>query len=98
MKKNDRVRRAHAQRHNTGPSSTQTGQDRHSSAQTATYIHYNKGVCSQKHIRQKAYFISMCVLCVGQMIEKPIAILRLNVVGVQTMNGPGHDPGFEVCP
>ena len=68
----DRVRRAHAQRHNTGQSSSQRVQDMHSYAKTANCIYYNKGVCSQnKLMRYKVFFISMCVLCVGQKMTKP---------------------------
>ena len=43
-KKIDRVRRAHAQRHNNGQSSAQIALDNHSSTKIATCIYYNKGV------------------------------------------------------
>ena len=68
----DRVRRVHAQRHNTGQSSSQRVQDVHLYAKTANCIYYNKGVWSQNHLmRQKAFFRTMCVLCVGQKMTKP---------------------------
>ena len=61
----DRVRRAHAQRHSTGQGSTQRGQDKHSSAKTATCVYYNKGVCSQKqtHETKGVLYKHVCALC-----------------------------------
>ena len=61
----DRVRRAHAQRHNAGQSSTQRALNKHPSAKTATCIYYNKGVCSQKqtHETKGVLYKPVCALC-----------------------------------
>ena len=63
--KSDRVRRAHAQLHNTVQGSAQRAQDKHSSAKTATCVYYNKGVCSQKqtHETKGVLYKHVCALC-----------------------------------
>ena len=74
--KNDRVHQAHAQRHNTGQSSAQRAQDKHSSTKTATCICHNKSVCSQKHSHETKVILYMhvCALCwakVGKAYPHP---------------------------
>ena len=60
-----RVRRAHAQRHNTAQNNFQRGQEKHSTAKTTTCIYYNKCVCSQKqtHESKGVLYKHVCASC-----------------------------------
>ena len=61
----DRVRRAHAQRHNTGQNAVHRSQERHSAAKVATCVYYNKGMCSQKqtHKTKGVLYKHVCAAC-----------------------------------
>ena len=65
LKKIDRIRRAYAQRHNTGQGSAQRAQDKHSATKTATCVYFNKGMCSQKqtHETKGVLYKHICALC-----------------------------------
>ena len=67
----------------------------YSSAKTATCVYYNKGICSQKQTHETK--VHVCALCWAED-GKAYPHLKLNVVGVQKMNRPGHGHGFEACP
>ena len=61
----DRVRLAHAQRHNISQNNFQKGQDKQVAGKTTTCVYYNKGVCSQKqtHETKGILYKHVCASC-----------------------------------
>ena len=55
-------------------------------------------VLTSRLMKQKGFCISMFVWRVGLRKVSHSLIHKLNVVRVQNMSKPGHDPGFESCP
>ena len=61
LKKIDRVRRAHAQRHTTALNNAQKAQDKSSFGKVATCVFYNKGTCA--HETKGVLYKHVCMSC-----------------------------------